>query len=213
MTHAGLLHRRGERIMRKKNYLVAAASALALALTACGGGNTKDNTAVETTAEAGSTEAADSESTEAADGESTEAADGEDTEAADGESTEEDSESTEAADGKTAEISQEEVTEFAEEIEGAVMNKDLKALADLTSFPVYVASATDTEGKVENKEAFLALDKDKLFTEEFVDAITNVDVSALEKVEAGYVITDGKQNIIFNVGEDGTLGIVGINNK
>ena len=170
--------------MRKKNYLVAAASALALALTACGGGNTKDNTAVETTAEAGSTEAADSESTEAADGES-----------------------------KTAEISQEEVTEFAEEIEGAVMNKDLKALADLTSFPVYVASATDTEGKVENKEAFLALDKDKLFTEEFVDAITNVDVSALEKVEAGYVITDGKQNIIFNVGEDGTLGIVGINNK
>lgn len=187
--------------MKKRNYVVAAASALALALTACGGSSTEETTtAAETTAEAADESA--EETTAQAEDETTEES-----------SVEGSSEGAEAESGSEAEeITAEDVTAFAEEAASAVMNEDIEKLADLVSFPVYVASATDNEGVVEDRESFVALG-DSVFTESFVDAITSADLSSLEETEAGYVIGDGTPNIIFNVGEDGNLGITGINNQ
>ena len=179
---------------------MAAASALALALTACGGG-----TAEETTTAAQTTEAADESAEETA------------SEEAEDETAEETSEETEESadaesEAEASEITAEDVTAFAEEAASAVMNEDIEELADLTAFPVYVASVTDNEGVVEDRETFVALG-DSLFTDAFVEAVTSADVSSLEETEAGYVIGDGTPNITFNVGEDGELAITGINNQ
>ncbi|MEY8339110.1 hypothetical protein AALB16_14025 [Lachnospiraceae bacterium 62-35] len=177
--------------MKKRCYVAATVSALALAITACGGGSGKENTEAETTVESTVEQESQVEETEG--------------------DTQEESETAETE--AEAEITQEDITTFAEEVEGVVMNKDLEGLADMISFPVYVASVTENEGIVENKEAFLAIGQDKLFVDAFVDVITSFDVTGLEASEAGYVIGNETPNIIFNIGEDGNLGITGINNQ
>ncbi|RGY99852.1 hypothetical protein [Clostridium sp. AM58-1XD] len=181
--------------MKKRTYVIAAASALALALTACGGGNTKEETttAVETTAESSAEDATDAVSQESTN-DSSEAAE----------------ETTEA---KKAEVTEDDIIAFVEEVEDAVMNKNMKSLAEMITYPVYVASVKENEGIVADKEAFLALDKNTLFAEAFVDAVTSFNASEIEESEAGYVIGNGTPNVTFNIGEDGALGITGINNK
>lgn len=179
--------------MKKRNYVIAAAGTLALALTACGtGAKEQTTTAVETTADSAETTAEAASSEEAGETETT----AEETE-------------TETA----AEITKEDAAAFTDEVEDAVMNKNIKSLAEMVTFPVYVASVVENEGVVADKEAFLAISKDALFTEAFVDAVTAFDSSTIEKVEAGYVIGEGALNVIFNVDEKGNLGITGINNK
>lgn len=186
-----------EKIMKKRNYVIAAASALALALTACGGG-AKDETIAATEASVEATDAVNADdNTAEAEGDVTEEAKEEESDAA---------ESSEEAEVK------ETPQEFADLVADAVMNKDLKDLADMVTYPVYVASVKDNEGIVADKEAFLALDKDSLFTEEFSDAVTAFDTTTLEEVEAGYVMGSDGKNITFKADDNGKLGITGINN-
>lgn len=99
---------------------------------------------------------------------------------------------------------------FAEKIKMAVTSKDIEALADLTAFPVYVGIA---KGGVENREAFIALGAEKVFTPELMDSVEGADISDLSPSMAGFSISkDGKSNIIFGV-VDGRLAISGINYK
>lgn len=97
------------------------------------------------------------------------------------------------------------VSVFAEKIQNAVADKDLEALADLCSYPLAVNSE-----EVDNKEAFLALGEDVIFTEERCAVIAAVDVSTLEETMAGFIMGDTTPNIIFK-SVDGNLGITGIN--
>lgn len=100
------------------------------------------------------------------------------------------------------------VTAFADKIKEAVAAKDIEALADLTAFPVYVGIAEDG---VENREAFIALGAEKVFTPELVESVVDADTSNLSPSMAGFSISkDGKSNIIFGVVE-GRLAISGIN--
>lgn len=98
---------------------------------------------------------------------------------------------------------------FAEKIKTAVANGDMEALADLTSFPVYVGIA---EGSVvETREDFLALGAEKVLTTGLVSSVEGADISNLSPSMAGFSISeDGKANIIFGV-VDGRLAISGIN--
>ncbi len=100
--------------------------------------------------------------------------------------------------------------DFARQIKEAVAEKDLEKLADLTAFPVYV-SFTE-EGGVEDKEAFLSLDADQVFSPELTAAVAAADEDSLAPSMAGFVLSDenGKPNIIFGV-VDGKLGITGMN--
>ena len=102
------------------------------------------------------------------------------------------------------------VKDFAAQLQLVTASKDLQGLADLTAFPVYVASA---DGAVETKEAFLALDPEQVFTKALQDAVAAADISALEPSEAGFVVSgDGAaSNIIFGM-VDGALEVKGINN-
>ena len=94
---------------------------------------------------------------------------------------------------------------FAQEIQTAVSNMDMEALAELCSYPLAVNGEV-----VENKEAFLELGEDVIFTAERCAVIAAVDVSALEETKAGFIMGDNTPNIIFK-SVDGKLGITGIN--
>lgn len=97
---------------------------------------------------------------------------------------------------------------FAEKIQAAVTAKDIEALADLTAFPVYVGIAG---GGVEDRETFIALGADKVFTTQLIESVEGADISNLSPSMAGFSISkDGKANIIFGVVE-GRLAISGIN--
>lgn len=97
------------------------------------------------------------------------------------------------------------VKAFAEQIKSAMADRDLAALSDLCSYPLAVNGEV-----VENKEAFLALDEDTVFTEERCAVIAAVDESTLEETMAGVIMGDATPNIIFK-SVDGDLGITGIN--
>lgn len=100
-----------------------------------------------------------------------------------------------------------EVKAFAEKIKTAAAAKDIEALADLTAFPVYVGIV----GVVENREAFIALGAEKVFTPGLTESVEGADISNLSPSMAGFSISkDGKANIIFGVVE-GKLAISGIN--
>lgn len=94
---------------------------------------------------------------------------------------------------------------FAREIQSAVSNRDMEALAELCSYPL----AVDGE-VIESKEAFLELGEDVIFTAERCATIAAVDVSSLEETNAGIIMGDSTPNIIFK-SVDGKLGITGIN--
>lgn len=100
---------------------------------------------------------------------------------------------------------------FAGKIKEAVAAKDMEALADLTSYPVYVG-LPDTEGIVETREDFLALGADQVLTQELMDSVAAASVDNFTPSMAGFVVAgeNGRPNIIFGVVE-GKLAITGIN--
>lgn len=94
---------------------------------------------------------------------------------------------------------------FAEQIQTAMAEKDMDALAKLCAYPLAVNGEA-----VENEEAFMTLGADAIFTEERCAVIAAVDASALEETMAGVIMGDATPNIIFkSVG--GELKITGIN--
>lgn len=98
-----------------------------------------------------------------------------------------------------------EIAAFAEQIQDAVSNKDMDALADLCAYPLAV-----NDEMIESRDAFMELGADVIFTEERCAVIAAVDISALEETMAGVIMGDATPNIIFK-SVDGKLGIAGIN--
>ena len=100
-------------------------------------------------------------------------------------------------------IDTEAVTAFAEQIQAAVAEKDLEALADLASYPLYIGFSDGGES-VESRE-------DLIFSEELVSEIAGADPGGLAPSKAGFALSaSGRPNVVFSV-VDGRLAIVGIN--
>ncbi|WP_302325549.1 hypothetical protein [Enterocloster lavalensis] len=208
--------------MKKKWVILGTAMMAAVAITACGSKDTTATTvAVETTAEAaydtaapesqaGTTEAG--SGTTAAEGESGSVA-GEESKAA-GDTTEETVNTGDEADDvseQAEDLTAEEIKTFAGKVQKAVADKDIKALADLCAYPLYVSLSEGEGSEIDNKEAFIALDTAKLFTESMLKEIAETDPATLEQFGAG-VIMGNENNIIFN-NVDGQPSITGINLK
>ncbi len=203
----------------RKLALAVTIGAACLGIAACSqSAETTTDTSASQATEAAETTAATKEETES---ESTEAesSEGESkTEDSKAESKEETSEGAETESGaKAAEpemdnftVDMETVAEMGKDIKAAVEAKDLEALAELTSYPVYVG-LEGVKG-VETKEDFLALGADAVFTEELTKSVGGADETALEPSEAGFVLSseDSSANIIFGVVE-GELKVTGIN--
>ena len=193
--------------MKLRKWMLAAGLTAAVILAGCGGSAGKDagqtqemeETTQENTAQKDSEQAQDTENSQ-------EEQNPEDA----GES-----ESSESAETVTYEdnfaVDSKAAAAFAEKIKEAVAAKDLEALADLTSFPVYVG-LPDIDGGVETREDFLALGADSVFTQELMDAVAAADDSSLQPSMAGFVLSNesGRPNIIFGV-VDGKLAVTGIN--
>ncbi len=108
------------------------------------------------------------------------------------------------------EVDREAVKEFGEKIQLTVAAKDLKQLADLTAFPVYVG-LPGTEGTVESREEFMDIGAEQIFTPELVASVTAADPDELSPSMAGFVLSDGgTANVIFGV-SGGKLAVTGIN--
>lgn len=208
--------------MKKKWVILGTAMMAAVAITACGSKDTTATTvAVETTAEAASdTAAPESQAgtteagsgTTAAEGESGSVA-GEESKAA-GDAADETVNTGNEADDvseQVEDLTAEEIKTFAGKVQKAVADKDIKALADLCAYPVYVSLSEGEGSEIDNKEAFIALDTAKLFTESMLKEIAETDPATLEQFGAG-VIMGNENNIIFN-NVDGQPSITGINLK
>ncbi len=208
--------------MKKKWAILGTAMMAAVAITACGSKDTTATTvAVETTAEAASdTAAPESQAgtteagsgTTAAEGESGSVA-GEESKAA-GDAADETVNTGDEADDvseQAEDLTAEEIKTFAGKVQKAVADKDIKALADLCAYPVYVSLSEGEGSEIDNKEAFIALDTAKLFTESMLKEIAETDPATLEQFGAG-VIMGNENNIIFN-NVDGQPSITGINLK
>ena len=107
-------------------------------------------------------------------------------------------------------VDTEAVTAFAEQIQAAVAEKDLEALADLASYPLYIGFS-DGGQSVESREDLIALGADRIFTEELLSEIAGADPAGLAPSKAGFALsTSGRPNVVFSV-VDGRLAIVGMN--
>ncbi len=89
--------------------------------------------------------------------------------------------------------------------------KDLEALADLASYPLYIGFSDGGES-VESREDLIALEADRIFSrEELVSEIAGADPGGLAPSKAGFALSaSGRPNVVFSV-VDGRLAIVGIN--
>lgn len=100
---------------------------------------------------------------------------------------------------------------FGESLQAVVSEKSMEDMAELLGYPCYVG--IDDGVVVENEEEFMALDADKVFTDDLVNAVENADLDAIEVSEAGFVVGDpaGKPNVTIGLDSSGKIGITGIN--
>ncbi len=99
---------------------------------------------------------------------------------------------------------------FAIKIINAARAMDLKALSDLTNFPVFL-SANGYSGSINTSGEFEAIDNEKIFTEALVTRLANYNLFDLKYTDAGFVMGNGAPSLTFDVDDDGILGIIGIN--
>ena len=117
-----------------------------------------------------------------------------------------------ASDGeKNFSVDSGKVAEFAQKVQQLVASDDLKGLAEMTAYPVYVGFEEDGQ-VIESEEDLIALGAEKILTPELKKAIAGVDVEKLSASMAGFVMSDdsGMPNIIFGM-TDGELKIIGFN--
>lgn len=200
----------------RKNLKVLLIAGTVMALAAGCGAKEETNGVQETTIAAEQTEA--EETTKAAEEtekvseaeETTEAVKEETEKAPEAEKKESEVQASHAADDNFA-VDPADAEAFGRSVKEAVAAKDLEKLADLTAYPVYIGFA-DGGVSVENKEEMFALGEEKIFTQEWMDAIAQADETALSPSMAGFVLTGGDSgaNIVFGL-RDGKLAVSGIN--
>ena len=100
---------------------------------------------------------------------------------------------------------------FAIKIINAVKSMDMKALSDLTNFPVFLDTG-NYDGPINTSGEFEVIDSEKIFSEALVERIINYNLFDLKYTDAGFVLGgNGTPNITFDVDDEGILGIIGIN--
>lgn len=171
--------------MKKKVLITGLMMATMLTISACGSKNTTDTTATVESTTADVTTAEEPTTVETAG-------------------------TTDIMNSETEdELTAEQIKAFAEEIQAAVAGQDMGWLADLTSYPVYVALEDGEGSEIESKEAFMELGEDKIFTEILKEQIAAVNPEELEVFGAG-VIMGEDASITFN-SVDGEPAIISIN--
>lgn len=102
---------------------------------------------------------------------------------------------------------------FAKQIQHIFSQRDIEALAQLCAYPVYVTTEANTEGLDVADAAGLKAQKDDIFTDAMLQAVTGVDPDRLTPSQAGIFVgsESGSPGLFFSLAEDGYLKIMGIN--
>ena len=102
---------------------------------------------------------------------------------------------------------------FAKQIQHIFSQRDIEALAQLCAYPVYVTTEANTEGLDVADAAGLKAQKDDIFTDAMLQAVTGVDPDRLTPSQAGIFVgsESGSPGLFFSLAEDGDLKIMGIN--
>lgn len=99
--------------------------------------------------------------------------------------------------------------EFAVKIQKAVEEEDQEAIAEMSSYPLYVSMEAGEGEEVKDKEAFMKIDSSKLFSDQLKEEIAEVDPESLEAASAG-IILGSDVNITFSE-IDGEMKITAFN--
>lgn len=178
--------------MMKKMLMTGLVIASMATVSACSSKTAEQPTVAATTAESSIDDTAQTTAAESKEDQSTEA----DTEESTGELTKEEAEKAEV------------IRSFAEEVQITVGEKDLDALADLSEYPLTVKLADGTEQQIQDKEEFLALGEEAIFTDELMDAIAAVVPEEVEESDNGMQMGE-TPGIVFDYVE-GAPAITGI---
>ena len=188
--------------MKKSLYILMASALIAAAgMTACSGkpaetaasGAAASESTLESTASNDPTDA--SQPTDTEETENTQTADTEDTE--------------------NETLNEEEVTElyrgFARSLQNIISRKNMNDLAELLVYPSYIG--IDEGITVNNRDEFLALDADKVFTDALIQAVKTADIDSTKLTQAGFIVGDpsGKPAVTIGLDKEGSMGITGIN--
>ena len=196
--------------MKKKLAVIGTAMIAAVAITACGGKDTQPAaTAAETTTEAVTQAPVTTEAATLTDAQKTDQSAEEQDKEINGEDASLQADESGDVSHAGAELEAGEIKPFAEKVQKAVADKDMKALADLCAFPLYVSLGEGEGQEIADRDSFMKLDADKLFTEGMLEEIADTDVDTLEQFGAG-VIMGNENNVIFN-NVDGQAAVTGIN--
>lgn len=199
--------------MKKKLAVIGTAMIAAAVITACGGKDTQPaataaETTTETTTEAATQPPTTTEAATLTDAKKTDGSTGEQDEEINGEATSLQADESGDVSHAGAELEAGEIKPFAEKVQKAVADKDMTALADLCAFPLYVSLGEGEGREIADRDSFMKLDADKLFTEGMSAEIADTDVNTLEQFGAG-VIMGNENNVIFN-NVDGQAAVTGI---
>ncbi len=184
--------------MKKIKFAMFSALLVAsLGITACSGKKSETDTADTTVSELTAADTTVSEVTVA-------------------ETTDEESSST-TADTTSAEdetLTEKENTEYyrryARFLQAIIGTKNMEDLSELFVYPSYIG--IDDGITVNNKDEFMALDADKVFTDELIEAVNSADVDSIDLSEAGFVMAgpSGKPSVTFGLDKEGSIGITRI---
>ena len=177
----------------KKQFVICMIAAFMLTLTACGGtkGSESKGGVMADNGEGQSEQTASSQSSQ------TEEDQG-------GENAEE--KETEKLPSAETPVTEEEMV-FAEKIKAAVGAKNLEALSELVYYPITVNYQDGTGIEVDNKEEFMELEIDKIFSDKLLTVVKEVDTSLLFMTEVGVVMGEGVPSITFEPLKEGGYGI------
>lgn len=100
--------------------------------------------------------------------------------------------------------------EYARQIITAFENKNTDLISDMMYYPQMLGDGES----VANKEEFLAIDKDKLFSDILLKALSDDAIDSLRTSEDGeeFIVGTNYKNVHFKQMEDGSFKIIKINN-
>ena len=100
---------------------------------------------------------------------------------------------------------------LADQVKKAVADQDLEAMADLVAYPIGIVSP-DGEGiEIANKDEFLKLKPEDIFTDRLRNVIRDIDTSKMETDKDDLAtMGEGTIHIALGMTEEGNLKVVAI---
>lgn len=109
-----------------------------------------------------------------------------------------------------SEESEQKMEAFAETVQEAVADRNLEALANLLFYPCEFVTGDQDKIILEKPEDLTKQNKDMVFGDDLMVAVANVDTALLEIEKDQVVLGNENSYILYQIKEDGSMGIIKI---